>query len=96
MLVSTLISFVAMPIISMISRHNEYEADKFGSDIGSKEELASGLIKLVNENLSFPKSHPMYIFFYYSHPPLPDRLRELGYSVDDDNSAIKGELSNAD
>jgi STE24 endopeptidase len=90
LLASTLISFVAMPIISMISRHNEYEADKFGSDIGSKEELASGLVKLVNENLSFPKSHPMYVFFYYSHPPLPDRLKELGYSVEDDDSAMRG------
>jgi STE24 endopeptidase len=96
MLVSTLISFVAMPIISMISRHNEYEADKFGSDIGSKEELASGLIKLVNENLSFPKSHPMYIFFYYSHPPLPDRLKELGYNIEDNDEAMKSDFVDAD
>jgi STE24 endopeptidase len=91
-LISTLISFVAMPVISMISRHNEYEADKFGSDIGSKEDLVSGLIKLVNENLSFPKSHPMYVFFYYSHPPLPNRLKELGYDIENSDDAMRNEI----
>jgi STE24 endopeptidase len=79
LLISNLISFIAMPIINQLSRHNEYEADKFGSNIGTKENLISALLKLVNENLSFPKSHKFYVFFYYSHPPLIDRLEELGY-----------------
>jgi STE24 endopeptidase len=79
LLISNLISFIAMPIINQLSRHNEYEADKFGSNIGTKENLVSALLKLVNENLSFPKSHKFYVFFYYSHPPLIDRLEELGY-----------------
>lgn len=92
-LISAIISFVAMPIISYRSRQNEYEADKFGSNIGSKESLASGLIKLVNENLSFPKSHPLYIFFYYSHPPLVERLKELDYDIQYDDEALKSEIN---
>jgi STE24 endopeptidase len=68
-----------MPLISAISRHNEYGADEFGSNLASKEDLVNALLKLANENKSFPLSHPLYIFFFYSHPPLVQRLKELGY-----------------
>ena len=76
-----ILSFFLMPLISAMSRHNEYAADKFGSDLSSKEDLVNALLKLVNENKSFPFSHPIYVFFYYSHPPLVDRLKELDYVV---------------
>ena len=78
MIFSPILSFFLMPLISMISRHNEYAADEFGSNLSTKEDLVSALLKLANENKSFPLSHPMYIFFYYSHPPLVERFKELG------------------
>lgn len=89
---SPILSFFLMPLISLISRHNEYAADEFGSDLASKEDLVSALLKLANENKSFPLSHPIYIFFYYSHPPLVERFKELGYDVYDNDSkeALKG------
>lgn len=80
MIFSPIFSFFLMPLISAISRHNEYEADEFGSNLSSKDDLVNALLKLANENKSFPLSHPLYIFFYYSHPPLVERLKELGYS----------------
>jgi len=81
MIFSPILSFFLMPLISMISRHNEYAADDFGSNLATKEDLVSALLKLANENKSFPLSHPLYIFFYYSHPPLVERFKELGYDV---------------
>ena len=95
MIFSPILSFFLMPLISMISRHNEYAADKFGSNLSTKEDLVSALLKLANENKSFPLSHPMYIFFYYSHPPLVERFKELGYDVHamDLKSALKGEFN---
>jgi len=78
---SPILSFFLMPLISLISRHNEYAADEFGSNMQSKEDLVSALLKLANENKSFPLSHPIYIFFYYSHPPLVERFKELDYDV---------------
>jgi len=81
MLLFPLVSFVLTPIKSFVSRHNEYEADEFGSQLGGKENLVSALIKLVDENKSFPKSHPLVIFFYYTHPPVLERLKELGYDA---------------
>lgn len=83
MIFSPAMSFFLMPLISYISRHNEYNADKFGSDLSSKDDLISALLKLVRENRSFPFSHAWYVFFYYSHPPLSQRLKRLGYKKDD-------------
>ena len=80
MMFSPILSFFLMPLISAMSRHNEYAADEFGSDLSSKEDLVNALLKLANENKSFPLSHPLYIFFFYSHPPLVERLKELGYT----------------
>jgi len=88
------ISFIMMPIMGIISRHNEYEADKMGSELGGPAgaiELANALKKLVSENKSFPLSHPLYIFFHYTHPPVIERLKELGVDVGYiDESGVRG------
>jgi STE24 endopeptidase len=81
MLLLPLVSFVFTPFMSYVSRHNEYAADEFGSKMGGKENLVSALLKLITENKAFPKSHPLVIFFYYTHPPVLERLKELGYDA---------------
>lgn len=81
MLFMPVLGFVMMPLLGVVSRHNEFEADKTGAELGGKEELASALQKLVSENKSFPLSHPIYIFFHYTHPPVIERLKELGVDV---------------
>ncbi|WP_417324571.1 M48 family metallopeptidase [Halarcobacter sp.] len=92
---SPILSFFLMPLISLISRHNEYAADEFGSNLQSKKDLVSALLKLANENKSFPLSHPLYIFFYYSHPPLVERFKELGYDVHENSEeALKDSVFN--
>ena len=79
LMLSPVPSYFLMPLISLISRKNEYSADEFGSDLQSKEELVSALLKLANENKSFPYSHKAEIIFHHSHPPLIQRLEKLGY-----------------
>ena len=87
------LGFLMMPIMGIISRHNEYAADRMGSELGGESgsiELANALVKLVVENKSFPLSHPLYIFFHYTHPPVLERLRELGMDFKDiDKSSLK-------
>ena len=86
-----MLSFIMMPIMGIVSRHNEYEADKTGAELGGKLFLAEALKKLVTENKSYPLSHPLYIFFYYTHPPVLERLKELGYDENvDANKALEG------
>ena len=41
--------------------------------------MVSALLKLITENKAFPKSHPLVILFYHTHPPVIERLKELGY-----------------
>ena len=78
------LGFLMMPIMGIVSRHNEYEADRMGSELGGAGgaiELANALKVLVQENKSFPLSHPLYIFFHYTHPPVIERLKALGMDV---------------
>ncbi|MEA1891195.1 MAG: M48 family metallopeptidase [Campylobacterota bacterium] len=88
------LGFIMMPIMGIVSRHNEYEADRMGSELGGPAgaiELANALKKLVTENKSFPLSHPIYIFFHYTHPPVLERLKELGVDIQTaDNNALEG------
>jgi STE24 endopeptidase len=76
-----MVSFMIMPLMGMMSRHNEYEADRTGAELGGAEYLVNALKKLVSENKSFPLSHPLYRFFHTTHPPVIDRLRALGYDI---------------
>lgn len=78
------LTFLFMPIQSYFSRKAEYRADAFGASCVSNKALIEALVRLVNENKAFPHSHPAYIFFYYSHPPLLERLRALGGFHDGD------------
>ncbi len=93
MLFMPVLGFVMMPIMGIISRHNEYAADRMGSELGGPSgaiELANALTKLVMENKSFPLSHPLYIFFHYTHPPVLERLKELGMDIKNlDRSSLK-------
>lgn len=91
MLLLPLLSFVFTPFMSYVSRHNEYAADEYGSEMGGKDNLVSALLKLITENKAFPKSHPLVIFFYHTHPPILERLKELGY--DAGNMVIEDEKS---
>lgn len=84
MLFMPVLGFAMMPIMGVLSRHNEYAADKMGSELGGVAgaiELANALQKLVNGNKSFPLSHPVYIFFHYTHPPVLERLKALGVDI---------------
>ena len=89
LLLLPLLDFMFTPIKSFVSRHNEYAADEFGSKLGGKENLVSALMKLIEENKSFPKSHPLFAFFYYTHPPVIERLKELGYDANAVNEMAK-------
>lgn len=78
----SIISFPFTPLSSYFSRKHEYEADRFASaltlDSGS---LATSLIKLSKDNLSNLHPHPLYAKFYYSHPPVVERVNKLRESV---------------
>ena len=64
-------------ISNIISRKNEFEADRFVKETYKPEMLAAALRKLSIKNLTNLLPHPVFVFFHYSHPPLLKRLEKL-------------------
>ncbi|MBX7490918.1 M48 family metallopeptidase [Helicobacter turcicus] len=77
LIISAPFGFYFMLVVNFLSCKNEFNADKFGASLTTKEALANALLVLVKENNSFPLAHPLYMCFYYSHPPLMARLIAL-------------------
>ncbi len=71
------LSLIIGLISNIISRKNEFTADRFVRETYDPSELASALKKLSVKNLSNLMPHPTYVFFHYSHPPLLERLKKL-------------------
>lgn len=71
------ISFFTGIFMNMLSRKNEYEADRFAAENYKPEALGSALKKLSVNNLSNLTPHKLYVFFHYSHPTLLQRLAHL-------------------
>lgn len=64
-------------LMSMYSRRNEFEADRYAKETFDGNALANALKKLSVDSLSDLYPHPTYVFFHYSHPPLLQRLKAL-------------------
>ena len=77
-LLYTPIEMVLSVAMQMLSRRNEYEADRFAAEtIDEPRSLVDALKKLAARNLSNLTPHPVYVFMSYSHPPLLQRLRAI-------------------
>jgi len=71
------ISTILGLFMNQFSRKNEYEADAYAKATFNKDDLISALKRLHIDHLSNLKPHPAYVFFYYSHPTLLQRLNAL-------------------
>ena len=63
--------------MNVMSRKNEYQADRYASEMFRPQPLVEALKKLSRKNLSNLTPHPVYVFFHYSHPPLYQRVKAL-------------------
>ncbi len=72
-------TFPLTPLKNALSRHNEYESDRFSAEVTQDPtSMASALLKLSKDNLSNLTPHPWYSFYHYSHPTSAERIRALG------------------
>jgi STE24 endopeptidase len=72
------IGFFFSPLGAIISRRYEREADKMAHELtGTSEPMINALKRLAKDNLSNLHPHPLYVWFYYSHPPLIERIEYL-------------------
>ena len=64
-------------IMNFLSRKFEFQADNFAKETFAAQPLISSLKKLSKNNLSNLTPHSAYVFMYYSHPPLIERISNL-------------------
>ena len=65
------------PLFAQLSRRHEFEADAFAVAQTSGVDLARALLKLYKDNASTLTPDPLYVQFYYSHPPASERLARM-------------------
>ncbi|MGZ6292156.1 MAG: M48 family metallopeptidase [Syntrophales bacterium] len=72
------VAFFLTPIGAMLTRRYEREADDFCySLVGTTIPMINALKRLAKDNLANLHPHPFYAWFYYSHPPLTERIARL-------------------
>ena len=77
------VSFFLTPIGAMVMRKFEREADDYCLNlIGTATPMADALKRLAKDNLANLHPHPLYAWFYYSHPPLAERITGLQKAED--------------
>jgi STE24 endopeptidase len=77
-LLSGVVTFWFGPLVNMVSRKFEYQADAYAAEaMREPNSLIHSLRKLNEKNLSNLTPHPLYSAFYYSHPTLLERESAL-------------------
>jgi STE24 endopeptidase len=77
LLYSPLDLFIGL-FLQMLSRRNEYVADKFSlQTTKDAHAMVNALKKLSVHNLSNLTPHPFYVFLNYSHPPVLKRIKTI-------------------
>ena len=65
------------PIFAQFSRKHEFEADAYAVAQTNGADLKNALLKLYEDNASTLTPDPLYVKFYYSHPPASERLARM-------------------
>jgi STE24 endopeptidase len=66
---------ILMPLENAVSRWREHMADEYSlSTTGKKEEFASAITRLANQNLGEVDPEKWVVIMFYSHPPLGERI----------------------
>jgi STE24 endopeptidase len=77
MLVVPEFTFFVQPLLSLFSRRNEYEADRYAAANADAAELVRALVKLYHDNSATLTPDPLHSAYYDSHPPAAMRIARL-------------------
>ena len=77
LLAAPLFSFFISPVAAQFSRKHEFEADAYAVAQTDGRDLQSALLKLYKDNASTLTPDPIFVKFYYSHPPASERLGRM-------------------
>jgi Zn-dependent protease with chaperone function len=69
------IFFLLSPVLAAYSRHQEHAADMFSLEVTHlNEPFATAFVKMAEDSKREPKPHPFIKFWFYSHPPIAERI----------------------
>ncbi|MEZ5649214.1 MAG: M48 family metallopeptidase [Burkholderiaceae bacterium] len=77
MLAGPVFLFPLRPLVSFLSRKDEFEADAFAAEHTDARHLVDALVKLYQDNASTLTPDPLHSAFYDSHPPAAIRVGRL-------------------
>jgi STE24 endopeptidase len=77
MLVVPVFTQFVSPLFTQVSRKHEFEADAYAVELTGRTDLSTALLKLYEDNASTLTPDPVYVKFYYSHPPAIERLARM-------------------
>jgi STE24 endopeptidase len=70
-------TFFVQPLLSLFSRKNEYEADRYAAANADAAQLVRALVKLYHDNSATLTPDPLHSAYYDSHPPAAMRIARL-------------------
>ena len=70
-------TFPLKPVMSVMSRKHEFEADAYAAEHTQAKDLIDALVKLYKDNASTLTPDPIHSAFYDSHPPASIRIARL-------------------
>ncbi|WP_153109012.1 M48 family metallopeptidase [Propionivibrio limicola] len=76
-LVAPVFTFLLTPLMSLLSRRHEFEADRYAATHASADDLIHALVKLYEDNAATLTPDPLHSVFYDSHPPAALRIARL-------------------
>lgn len=77
LLAAPVFSFFVSPLMAQLSRRDEFQADAFAVAQTGRDHLRAALLKLYEDNASTLTPDPLFVRFYYSHPPATERLARM-------------------
>jgi STE24 endopeptidase len=81
MMVLPVFTFFIQPLMSLLSRKHEFEADAYAVQQSSGADLIHALVKMYRENASTLTPDPLYSAFHDSHPPAPVRISHISANM---------------
>ena len=69
------------PVFASIYRKHEFEADAYAVAQTNQNDLGNALLKLYQDNASTLTPDPVFVQFYYSHPPALERLGKMRHPL---------------
>ena len=81
MLAMPVFTFFLQPLLSLLSRKHEFEADAYAVQQSSGTDLIHALVKMYRENASTLTPDPLYSAFHDSHPPAPVRISHISATM---------------